>query len=348
MNREERPRAITATVVYNCAALNRGENLAGNIGSVKKLALPDGVYSFISRPAIRHYLFDTLVRLFGWSLTPVTKENKVLQFDIKDADTTQLINSLINYPEIDVFGFMKTAKSEKTKKNKDNPSASSETKDNPADQSKTITRKAVLGITKCISLFPFREDIIFYANHHMVARASPEANATPDPYAREEHQSLFKVSFVLDCARLTRLDDEASLYGKNGSDDGLNKHRFQKSMEIFQAITQGLTSQSSGEVNTLVPVFFIVGGLKLPIPVFHNFITAVLDRSEDGRRKFKILGVETAIKHPYRVESFQPIIYYVPSVLMIDADGNTSYKESDGKLGIAEKLEELCRLCFPH
>lgn len=53
---------ITLTIIYRAHALNRDEKIGGNILSVKKLTVDGQMRTFISRPAMRHYLFQTLCR----------------------------------------------------------------------------------------------------------------------------------------------------------------------------------------------------------------------------------------------------------------------------------------------
>ena len=56
-------KAITVTILFEADALNRDEKF-GNILPIKKLTRGWGeTYPFISRPAIRHYLFVTLNKM---------------------------------------------------------------------------------------------------------------------------------------------------------------------------------------------------------------------------------------------------------------------------------------------
>ena len=54
---------ITITIIYEASALNRDEKIGGNILSIKKLKKGNRTVSFIGKPAIRHYLFQTLKKL---------------------------------------------------------------------------------------------------------------------------------------------------------------------------------------------------------------------------------------------------------------------------------------------
>ncbi len=128
---------ITVTIIFDGSALNRDEKIGGNIQSIKKLTIGDRVVSFISRPAIRHYLFNTLTKAFpdDWKPAAITGQGTVAQFDI-------LTDDIFSSAELDAFGYMYTI----SKQN-------------------AITRKAPVGITKALSLLPYNQDMAFYANH---------------------------------------------------------------------------------------------------------------------------------------------------------------------------------------
>ncbi len=159
---------ITVTIIFEGSALNRDEKIGGNILSIKKLNVNGEVRSFIGKPAIRHYLFQTLLRAYNWTPAKVTGQGQVVQFDLTQNDIT-------SSPELDVFGYMFTMGRQ------------------------AITRKSPLGITKAVALFPYEADLAFYANHDLVARGKQEGlNVNPSPVNKEEHSSFYKVSFTLD------------------------------------------------------------------------------------------------------------------------------------------------------
>jgi len=166
---------ITLTIIFEGSALNRDEKIGGNILSIKKLQIGGKTVSFIGKTAIRHYLFTTLHQAFGWKETKVTAEGEVIQFDITQED-------ILTSPELDAFGYMYTIGNQMS-----------------------ITRKAPVGITKAVALTEWNGDMAFYCNHDLVNRAIKQGeNAFPNPFNKEEHLSLYKVSFTIDAERLGR------------------------------------------------------------------------------------------------------------------------------------------------
>lgn len=164
-------RNVTITVIFEGHALNRDEKLAGNIQSIKKLSYINGQVSYISRPAMRHYLFNTLRKAYPeeWKEASVTTQGDVIQFDITKDD-------IFTSAELDAFGYMYTISGENS-----------------------ITRKAPVGITKAVSLLTYNNDMQFNANHDLVKRALRQGiDATPDINQREENINLYKVSFTID------------------------------------------------------------------------------------------------------------------------------------------------------
>jgi len=314
---------VTLTFIFDGSALNRDEKIGGNILSIKKLNVNGQVRSFISKPAIRHYLFESLHKAFGWQPAKVRLGQKdVIQFDLTKED-------ILNSPEMDAFGYMFTL-----------------------SEQGAITRKSPVGITKAVALFPYEQDLAFYGNHDLVRRATVQGltasggkDPSPDPYNKEEHSSLFKVSFTIDADILGRdtwivgssptfADSQLTITlaegtakvvtdcQQNGTDyivsrngdqlgtithqsiDSSTKHKVVFTMnsawkttrflQLLNCIRNGLFAQSSNESNTIVPLFIIAAAVKIPSPIFHSFID--IER-EDG--KFKIIGIGDCLRNEW-------------------------------------------------
>ncbi len=165
--------SITCTVIFDGSALNRDEKIGNSILSIKKLTYHGDIRPFISKNAIRHYLFNTLNHSNDWGKTPIlaqgSGDKQTMQLDLTQAD-------IISFEELAVFGYMFTKSGEGA-----------------------LTRKSPLGITKAIALSNYNQDLAFYANHDFVHRMQEAGKkANPNPINKEEHSGLFKLSFTLD------------------------------------------------------------------------------------------------------------------------------------------------------
>jgi CRISPR-associated protein Cst2 len=317
---------VTATIIFDGSALNRDEKVGGNILSIKKLNVNGEVRSFIGKPAIRHYLFETLYKAYNWSAAKVFHgQGDVIQFKIHEDD-------ILTCAELDAFGYMFTISEEAA-----------------------ITRKAPIGITKAVSLSPYQADLAFYANHDLVRRAHQQGekkangrDPSPDPYNKEEHNSFFKVSFTIDTAMLG--EDSWMLNQKPAPEADkliiqigdkkkeveckkLNDNEFEhkngiikieerkgkfivryalkpalkntRIRELLSAIKYGLYAQSSGEANSIVPLCLIAGAVKVPSPVFHPFLDV---KKENGQ--WKVVGVHDALSNSWLDKNgSDPIVY---------------------------------------
>jgi CRISPR-associated protein Cst2 len=87
-----------------------------------------------------------------------------------------------------------------------------------------------------------------------------------------------------------------------------DKEKKARICHILEAIKNGLYAQSSGEANTIVPLFLIAGAVKVPSPIFHSYIDI---RKEDGR--WRVIGVGDALdalKNSWlEKDGGQPILY---------------------------------------
>jgi CRISPR-associated protein Cst2 len=361
---------VTITIIFEGSALNRDEKIGGNILSIKKLNVNGEARSFIGKPAIRHYLFQTLFKKNPqrWSPAPVTErgsgDRKTIQFDLTQAD-------VISHAELDTFGYMFTIEGERS-----------------------LTRKAPLGITKAISLSQYEADLAFYANHELVERRRSEGwDTMPGIYNKEEHVSFYKLSFTIDtlligrdvwivdsepeaensrlrihvsskdkdgdkkyldgepdgetCWKVSTGNGKVSWYAiQNGSKrcvvfEVFEKEKKGRVRDILEAIKDGLCAQSSGEANSIIPLFLIAGAVKVPSPIFHPFIDI---RKRDGT--MEVIGVRDALRNAWLEENKdQPIVYIQdcerlpidPSLRdWVTRDGKDGWNEFLKKIGVAE------------
>ena len=132
---------LTMTMVFLAESANYGEGI-GNISMLKKMSRGDyEQYSYISRQAIRY----NIVQQLKWDTTPVEEQNKVVQF--APAATIE------KYPEIDLFGYMKTT-----------------AKDASGAAGGADTRSAVVRLSNAIALEPYQSDLEFLTNMGLAKR----------------------------------------------------------------------------------------------------------------------------------------------------------------------------------
>jgi len=332
---------VTVTIIFDGSALNRDEKIGGNILSIKKLNVNGEVRSFIGKPAMRHYLFETLKKAFGWKEAKVTGQGQVVQFDITQDD-------ILTSEELDAFGYMYTLGGQTS-----------------------ITRKAPVGITKAVSLCPYEADLAFYANHDLVKRGQSQGLAIdPNPYNKEEHASFYKVTFTIDADVLGKdtwivtscnyndstgslklggtateikceKQSESQYQIKDGGKDigtisveticngGLYRVTFsveekikkERIKGILEAIKNGLYAQSSGEANSIVPLFLITGAVRIPSPIFHPFIDV---RREDGQ--WKVIGVSDALNNSWLEKNDNKLIVYIQDCERLKVDESVKAK----------------------
>jgi len=317
---------LTLTIIFDGSALNRDDKIGGNITSIKKLTIYNKTYSYISKYAMRHYLFRTLQKVYKWkddaSLIPSGKgDKKVIQFDITKSD-------ILSHEELDVFGYMYTEE--------------------------TFTRKAPLGITKAISLLPYEGDMALYANHDLVHRIRQQnnenednTNIQPNIFNKEENNSLYKVSFTIDSDILgkdvwwvRKVEDKNNSseliikigdknktvpYTFKNQNNNIDEYKVQNGtinvekikndlfkvtfktdnqitknriLNILKSLKNGLDAYSSGEDNTIVPLLFIAATVKVPAPIFHPYI----DVSKDN--PCEVIGIGDGLKNEFVEDVF--------------------------------------------
>ncbi|HON17206.1 MAG TPA: type I-B CRISPR-associated protein Cas7/Cst2/DevR, partial [Spirochaetota bacterium] len=148
---------LTFTVVFKGSNLNYGESTA-NVTGLKRLSFQGKSYSYISRQALRYDIVRIMNEEFEMNLTPVGSDGKVVQFE---ANAT-----IKDYPEIDLFGYMKTA----------------------GEGSRGKIRKAIVRLSDAMSLEPWNNDIDYGNNMGLSSRKEGVDNMI---FQTEIHKSFY-------------------------------------------------------------------------------------------------------------------------------------------------------------
>lgn len=168
-------KGLTITLIFKAQSLNYGEGI-GNISELKKLTRADGsVYTFASRQAIRYDIVRLGNKMFDWNLQVVDKSKGTIQFmdslTIKDSE------------EMDLFGYMKTAKNDGS-----------------------AIRSASVRLSNAISLEDYKSDMEFLNNKGLADRIGEFPNLANI----EQHLSYYTYTITIDLEKVG-IDDKIEL-----------------------------------------------------------------------------------------------------------------------------------------
>ena len=222
MNSVKNKKGLSITLVFKAQSLNYGEGI-GNISELKKLTRGDGsVYTYASRQALRYDIVRLGNKMFDWNLQVVNKEKGTIQFD--DALTIQ------DSEEMDLFGYMKTAKNDGSN-----------------------IRSAAVRLSNAISLEDYKSDMDFLNNKGLADRI----NEFPNLANVEQHLSYYTYTITIDLEKI----------GKDG-DVELSSDEKSRRVDQLLDVIKVLNREIRGREENLSPVFVIGGMYDINSPFF--------------------------------------------------------------------------------
>ena len=216
---------LTMTMVFLAESANYGEGI-GNITTLKKMSRGNyEQYSYISRQAMRY----SLVQQLQWDKTPVDGKSGVVQF----APSA----TIEEYPEIDLFGYMKT-----TSKDDNNKGGAS-------------TRSAVVRLSNAIALEPYQSDLEFLNNMGLARRNDLENGIAQS----EIHRSYYTYTVSVDLERV----------GVDGSIEISQEEKADRVKTLLDGL-HFLYRDIKGRRENFSPLFIIGGRYQRKNPFFEN------------------------------------------------------------------------------
>lgn len=226
-------KGLTMTIIFEAESGNYGQGY-NNITALKQLNRGDGkTYTYISRQALRY----NIVEQMKCNNTPVKAigkgESKVIQFH---PDAT-----IKDYPEIDLFGYMKTIEGKGAN-----------------------TRNAVVRLSNAISLEEFEADTDFLTNMGLSKRLKDADNSIAQS---EIHKSYYSYTVTIDL-------DKIGVDGEIEIEESEKKARVKELLKTIEFLYRDI----KGRRENLSPVFVIGGIYERKNPFFENRI--ILERNK--------------------------------------------------------------------
>lgn len=231
-------KGLTFTVIAKAQSLNYGEGI-GNIAELKKLTRADGnMYTFASRQCLRYDIVRLAADLFNWNLQVVDKSKGTIQFrddmTIKDSQ------------EMDLFGYMKTAKKD------------------DKDKGGSATREAVVRLSNAISLEPYRSDMDFLNNKGLADRIGEHPNLANV----EQHLSYYTYTVTIDLSKI----------GVDGDIELSNEEKCNRVIQLLEVI-KILNRNIRGRQENLSPLFVVGGIYDVANPFFLGRVSIEGDKN---------------------------------------------------------------------
>ncbi|EES49840.1 UNVERIFIED_ORG: type I-B CRISPR-associated protein Cas7/Cst2/DevR [Clostridium botulinum] len=245
-------KGLTLSFIFEAESANYGEGI-GNVTSLKKISRDGGrAYSYISRQALRYNIINQM----KVDNTPLALDGEVLQFH-PDA-------SVKDYPEIDLFGYMKTQKPVKT-------------------------RAAIARLSNAVALETFNADLDFLTNKGLLDRYNENAEKKKDGgnIAQSEiHKSYYTYTITLDLDKVG--------VDKNDGVEIENSEKAKRVNDLLDVI-KFLYRDIKGRRENLSPLFAIGGVYSIKNPFFENRIKCYNNRIQIDAIK-DILNLDKEIK----------------------------------------------------
>ncbi|MCF8008861.1 MAG: type I-B CRISPR-associated protein Cas7/Cst2/DevR [Halanaerobiales bacterium] len=226
-------KGLTLSIIFEAESANYGEG-TGNVTSLKKISRGNGEsYTYISRQALRY----NIVNQMGEYNTPLELDGSVLQFSPEA--------SIKDYPEIDLFGYMKTIKDSKT-------------------------RSAKVRLSHAIALESFNYDLDFLTNKGLLDRYNEQQEKKKEKLKKggniaqsEIHKSYYSYTITVDLDKIGK---------DSNNDEEINIENKEKSKRIINLLetVKFLYRDIKGRRENLSPLFCIGGIYNRKNPFFEN------------------------------------------------------------------------------
>lgn len=228
-------KGLTATIIFMAESANYRESL-GNIANLKKMTRGNGSqYTYISRQALRYNIVEQLDEPLAKLSQDGDNSKAVIQFD-KNA-------SVADFPELDFFGYLKTAK-----------------------ESSGLKRSAKVRLSNAIALEPYLGDTDFLTNMGLAARLRAEkGNDANNSIAQSQIQrSYYRYTVTIDL-------DQIGIDTVDGTnlDNAEKSRRVQKLLDTIAFLYRDIR----GRREDLKPLFIVGGVYDIKNPVFENIVT---------------------------------------------------------------------------
>lgn len=237
-------KGLTISILFEGSSLNYGEGI-GNVTSLKKISRGKGdQYTYISRQALRY----NITQQMGIDNTEIGMDKTVLQFAPSATIDT--------YPEIDLFGYMKTGK-------------------------ETKTRSAIVRLSNAISIETFKGDLDFLTNKGLLDRYNAQGGKLDggNIAQSEIHQSYYAYTITIDLD-LVGID-------KNDDIEIKNEEKANRIENLLNTV-EYLYRDIKGRREDLSPLFVIGGVYDIKNPIFMNSIDVKSNKLDIERIQDKL------------------------------------------------------------
>lgn len=319
---------------------NAGKSTAGNFDNAiatKQIIKNGKRYVYVSGQAWRYWWRDSLEKNFNWTMSPVIRENKIAFTHANP----------LEYPDDDVFGYMRAAKE----------TVVDEKKGTEKSTNITVTRISPLKNSAIISVSP----VMPVENWSTMSRQEGDAV----PYVKQEYCAVMKGMFSLDLSMVGTFSnyhrtgyknlstalregalergcaeiDDPYVKAENGEpvklvqmEKNIRIHRIVSTLSALKCISGG--AMQTNNLGDVTPKFIILATTNTGN---HPFGTAVKTKGErDEKVLLNIDGISEIIED-YKDTFVGKIFVGKRSGFLDDSD--------DDLKKIAEKYSELVELC---